>query len=96
MTRLHSHFPPSLFGSSPLASHNLQSQIGPTLENTWVDHNFTGCVLGCSGTVAGWDGGGSLAIPGAEKPGCFRPGAGLEEWKGWCEWPSPYVEVFGQ
>lgn len=32
-----------------------------------------GCVLGCNGNVAGWDGGGSLAIPGADKPGCISP-----------------------
>lgn len=37
---------------------------------------------GMHGNVAGWNGGGSLVIPGAEKPGCISPTAGLEEWKG--------------
>lgn len=55
-----------------------------------------GCVPECSGKIAGGDGGGSLTVPGAEKPGCISPRAGLEEQKGCPEWPSLYVEVFGQ
>lgn len=49
-------------------------------------------MLGCSGNVAGWDGGRSSAIPGSGKPGCISSRADLEEWDGLsglaCVWRS--------